>query len=109
MSEPSKPSEMPELPELHESVLDEATVDQLFTDIKELTQIVEVIPKTVSKGNVQEGSISLDEGRRMLRDGSCRALQIRYVHDGAQWWDTLMTQPDGTRVVRIRHDPNGPT
>jgi hypothetical protein len=104
-------SERPELPELHESVLDEATVDQLFADIKALTRVVEVIPKTVSEGSrgyVKEGSISLDEGRRMLRDGDCRALQVRYLHDGALWWDTLMTQPDGTRVVRIRHDPNGP-
>jgi len=104
----NKPSELSELPELHESILDEATVDQLFADIKALTQIVEVIPKTIKEGYVQGESLSLDQGRRMLRDGGCRALQIRYVLDGALWWDTLMTQPGGTRVVRIRHDPNAP-
>ena len=108
MNQPSILSAMPELPELHESLLDEATVDQLFADIKALTQVVEVIPKTLSQGYVQEGSISLDEGRRMLRQGDCRALQVRYLHDGALWWDTLMALPNGTRVVRIRHEPDGP-
>lgn len=107
MNEPTELSKMPELPELHESILDEATVDQLFADIKALTRVVEVIPKTISRGYVQEGSISLDEGRQMLRNGCCRALQVRYLHDGALWWDTLITQPEGTRVVRIRHEPNG--
>jgi hypothetical protein len=101
-------NETPELPDLHESILDEATLDQLFTDIEALTRVVEVIPKTVSQGYVQEGSISLDEGRQMLRDGDCRALQVRYLYDGALWWDTLMAQPNGTRVVRIRHESNGP-
>jgi hypothetical protein len=101
-------NETPELPDLHESILDEATLDQLFTDIEALTRVVEVIPKTVSQGSrgyVQEGSITLNEGRRMLRDGGCRALQVRYLYEGALWWDTLMTQPNGTRVVRIRHEP----
>ncbi len=97
---------MKELPELHETILDEATVDQLFVDIAELTQVIEVIPKASGRGYVGEQSIPLAQARQMLRDRDCRAIQLRYVHEGAQWWDTLMPGAQGTRIVRIRHDPN---
>ncbi len=96
---------MKDLPELLETILDEATVDQLFADIAELTRVIEVIPKTTGRGYVGEQSIPLDEARQMLRGRDCRAIQLRYVHEGAQWWDTLMPMPNGTRIVRIRHDP----
>ena len=97
---------MIELPTLQDTLLDDVTVDQLFADIAELTRVLEVIPKTAERGYVGTGSISMDEARAMLRDRNCRAIQLRYVHDNAQWWDTLMPQPNGTRIVRIRHDPN---
>jgi hypothetical protein len=97
---------MKDLPQLHETVLDDVTVDQLFTDIAELTQVIEVIPKVTGRGYVSEQSISLNQAREMLRGRECRAIQLRYVHEGAQWWDTLMPNSEGTRIVRIRHDPN---
>ncbi len=97
---------MKDLPQLHETILDDATVDQLFSDVAELTQLIEVIPKTTGRGYVGEHSIPLDQAREMLRNRDCRAIQLRYVHEGAQWWDTLMPSPKGTRIVRIRHDPN---
>ncbi len=97
---------MIELPTLQDTLLDDATVDRLFADIADLTRVLEVIPKTTERGYVGTGSIPMDEARAMLRDRNCRAIQLRYVHDGAQWWDTLMPQPNGTRIVRIRHDPS---
>ncbi len=97
---------MNELAPLHESILDDATVDQLFQDIASLTQVIEVIPKTSDRGYVPEHSIPLEDAREMLRQGAVRAVQIRYVYDGVQWWDTLMVHPRGVRVVRISHDPN---
>lgn len=99
---------MIELPTLQDTILDDATVDQLFADIADLTRVLDVIPKTAERGYVGAGSVSMDEARTMLRHHSCRAIQLRYVHDGAQWWDTLMPQPNGTRIVRIRHDPSNP-
>jgi hypothetical protein len=95
---------MIELPTLQDTLLDDATVDQLF--IAELTRVLEVIPKTAERGYVAAGSIPIDQARTMLRERSCRAIQLRYIHDGAQWWDTLMPQTNGTRIVRIRHDPS---
>ncbi len=97
---------MKDLPELQDALLDEATVDQLFQDIAGHTQVLEIIPKHQQRGYVEDQSISMEQARQLLRDRACRAVQLRYVYDGAQWWDTLMPQPDGTRLVRIRHDFN---
>jgi len=33
-----------------------------------------------------------------------RGLQIRYRHEDAEWWDTLMNQGERWRLVRIRHE-----
>lgn len=98
---------MIELPTLQDTLLDDATVDRLFADIAELTRVLEVIPKTAERGYVGTGCISIQQARAMLRSRNCRAIQLRYIHDGAQWWDTLMPRPGGTRIVRIRHDPAG--
>lgn len=42
-----------------------------------------------------------DDGALLLQ-GAVVGLQIRYRHDGREWWDTLMARPDGRfRLVRI--------
>ncbi len=94
------------LPDLHQSDLDEPTLRQLFRDVADHTEILEVIPKHAATGYVPEiAAITLAEGLSLLLEGGVRALQLRYRHDGATWWDTLMPTPDGTfRIVRIRHD-----
>ena len=92
------------LPDLHQSFLDPQTLANLFRDIRVCTTVVEVIPKYAAKRMVSETSISLDEGQRLLNSGEARAVQIRYVYEGAQWWDTLINTPSGVQVVRIRHD-----
>ena len=94
------------LPDLHQSELDEATLRQLFEDVRAHTELMEVIPKQAATGYVPEtAAITLAEGLSFLLDGTVRALQLRYRHDGAVWWDTLMPTPHGTfRIVRIRHD-----
>lgn len=94
------------LPDLHQSELDEATLRQLFEDVRAHTELMEVIPKHAATGYVPEiAAITLDEGLAFLVDGTVRAVQLRYRHDGAVWWDTLMPTPHKTfRIVRIRHD-----
>ncbi len=95
---------MDRLPDLHQAVLDEDTVDQLFADIAELTEVLEVICKGAPDAYANAGSISLDAARSLLRCGTARAVQVRYVHDGRPWCDTLTVTPDGVRLVRIAHD-----
>jgi len=96
-----------QLPDLQQSSLDPDTLAQLFADLAECTEIIEVIPKAMAAGYVPESSqIGLDEGRRMLLGGHVRGLQIRYHYQGSQWWDTLLpdTVTGGFRIVRIQHD-----
>jgi hypothetical protein len=94
------------LPDLHQSELDEATLRQLFEDVRNHTELMEVIPKHAAAAYVPEiAAITLAEGLNFLLDGSVRALQLRYRHNGTIWWDTLMPTPQNTfRIVRIQHD-----
>ena len=94
------------LPDLHQAELDEATVRQLFADVRDHTELMEVIPKSAASAYVPEiAAITLAEGLELLLVGGVRALQLRYRHDGNVWWDTLMTTPQGSfRIVRIQHD-----
>lgn len=95
------------LPDLQQSVLDQATLEQLFVDLAALTEITEIIPKMSAEGYVPEQSrMNLDEARGLLFGGQVRGLQIRYNYQGSQWWDTLLPVPgnEGFRIVRIQHD-----
>lgn len=95
------------LPDLQQSVLDPATLDQLFVDLTDLTEITEIIPKAAAEGYVLEHTqITLEEARALLLAGKIRGLQIRYNYQGSQWWDTLLPAPNGEgyRIVRIEHN-----
>ncbi len=92
------------MPELRQSVLDPATLAALFNDLEHCAKVLEVVPKQSRHRFVEAAAVSLDEGRRMLLAGEARAVQIRYLYDNAEWWDTLIAEPAGVRIVRIRHD-----
>lgn len=100
MSEPAP------LPDLHQSELDAGTVRQLFDDVRNCTELMEVIPKYAAGKHVPEiAGITLAEGLDLLLGGGVRALQLRYRHQGMVWWDTLMPNDnDSFRIVRIQHD-----
>jgi hypothetical protein len=91
------------LPELQQAALDPATLEQLFSDIARCTDVIEVLPKFAAHGRVGDAGLSLEDGRQLLLGGQLRALQIRYVYDGSQWWDTLMSREGQIRLVRIQH------
>lgn len=99
-------SDEPPLPDLHQSELDEATLRQLFEDVRAHTELMEVIPKYAASGYVPEiAAITLAEGLDLLLSSGVRALQLRYRHAGTIWWDTLMPVSNGMfRIVRIQHD-----
>jgi hypothetical protein len=96
----------PTLPELHDALLDAATVEQLFQDLAACARISEILPKFSRREMVREAGtpLSLEEARELLMSGRVRGLQIRYRYQDADWWDTLMRQPEGVRIVRIRHE-----
>lgn len=96
------PDEAP-LP-VREAMLDDAALRALLRDIRALTEVDDVIVKR-GPGRVGDdaGAHTVDDAERLLRERAVRAVQIRYRHDGARWWDTLMLVPEGVRLVRVRH------
>ncbi|MBK9992313.1 MAG: hypothetical protein IPP19_16735 [Verrucomicrobia bacterium] len=94
----------PKLPALQQTVLDEATLDALFRDLAQCTQILAVIPKGAPQAYAAERGIDLEAARAGLASGIFRGVQVRYRYDGQEWCDTLLATPGGVRLVRISVD-----
>ncbi len=94
----------PDLPVIHEAILNADTLNQLFDDVSQCTHLIEVIVKHDRLSQTPDANFSLEQARELFEHGSAMGIQLRYQYDGAQWWDTLMRTPAGTRIVRIRHD-----
>lgn len=107
---PNAPADPPPaLPEMHTALLGEAEVDALFRDLEACAAIHEINAKTAARGSVPEvGRLTLVEARRLLCERQVRGVQIRYRHEGIEWWDTLMVRPDGWQLVRLRPDCAAP-
>jgi len=43
---------------------------------------------------------ALNAAHNALFEGAA-GVQLRYVHDGVEWWDTLMRTERGARLVRM--------
>lgn len=92
------------LPELTQAVLDRDTLYSLFNDIACLTRVVSVTPRRAPGEQVGNAAIGLEEARDALLGGTLRGVQIRYLHDGIPWCDTLIAAPGGARIVRMRDE-----
>ena len=97
-----QPSQL--LSQLYSGFIDPQTLEQLFTDIEHCAEFIEAIPRTTARQMVQANAINLNQAKKMLLDGTVKAVQLRYRYDNAQWWDTLMNLPQGVKIVRVRHD-----
>jgi hypothetical protein len=88
------------LPVLQDTVLDPATVEQLFIDLANYAVIHDILVKSGETRRAAAEQIGLDQCASLLRDGQVRAVQISYTYDGAHWRDTLLRQGDSIRIVR---------
>ncbi len=106
----ASPENTPPLPDLQQAQFDAAELQTLLRDIGACAQVTEIIPKFSATGHVPDNAaFTLDDGRRLLLDGSARAVQFRYRFEGADWWDTIMALPGGQfRLVRIQHHFDSP-
>lgn len=89
------------LPELQDAVLAPEQLAALLADYEAHVQIGEVILKGAATARAMTTNPSLQDANAALRSGAVRGVQIRYLHDGREWWDTLMATPQGVRLVRI--------
>ena len=95
------------MPDVREGILDGEGIAALFRDIGALTEVDEIIVKDRPGRADDTPGVTLAEAERLVQSGEVRAVQIRYRHDGAHWWDTLMCTPEGVRIVRVRHGFDG--
>ncbi|AWV89974.1 hypothetical protein [Bradymonas sediminis] len=96
----------PELPEINQGLLDAATLAQYYQDL-ELTRVFGVMVKGGPERYANEQSVPLETARQLLADGLCHGIQIRYIWQDEEWWDTLVGTGDGVRLVRIKHAWDG--
>lgn len=95
---------MPADPMLQDVMLDEATLDRLFTDVAELATLLDVAVKGAPEDMTPPSTPrSLADVRAALREGRVFGVQLRYRYAGTEWWDTLMRTASGVRLVRIDH------
>lgn len=99
MSEPA-----PKLPTLQQTVLDAPTLEALFRDLAQCTQILAVVPKGAPQAYAAGHGIDLEAARAGLASGAFRGVQVRYRYEGQEWCDTLLATPGGVRLVRISLD-----
>lgn len=90
------------LPPMHEAILDAQEVAALMNDLEHHATGVQLIARSAG-GNTPDHSAKLSAACKQLLSGNVQKLQIRYHWQDARWIDTLHRQPEGFRLVRIRH------
>ena len=93
----------PPLPEMREGLLTETHIARLFADIGNCTTILGIQGKGGVQRYAEAGKLTLETARVLLVTAAVRAVQIRYSYDGFEWSDTVMSLPDGFRLIRCQH------
>jgi hypothetical protein len=92
------------LPPVHVAEIDADKLRELFADVEALGERLEIVLKRAPEAQVDLAQcVSLTEALEQLLSGKALGAQLRYSHDEADWWDTLLCTPHGFRIVRIRH------
>ena len=97
-------TDSPDLPLLHQADLDAALLEAYFEDLRGHAEIIGVTVKAASEEYAGARDVGLDQGQALITSGAVRGLQIRYVFDGQEWWDTLIRLPSAVRLVRIQQN-----
>ena len=97
-------TEGPPVPLMVEGLLSDQDVRVYLADLKTHAVVVDVRLKTGPTIPSPEHSISVDQGVEQLLSGRMRAIQVRYRYDAFIWSDTLMSLPNGFRLVRCRNE-----
>ncbi len=88
------------LPDMFQADLDDAGVDELFTDLAAHADVQHI---RMRDGPTPDGcATTLGEARAHLLSGEVSGVQIIYRFDGEGWLDTLMRTDAGIRLVRVR-------
>jgi hypothetical protein len=90
------------LAEVQEAILDDATVRQLFFDLSQLAEVVEVRLKATEQAYATHAAPTLEAARQAVSTREALAVQLRYRFGNAEWIDTLVRVETGFRLVRVQ-------
>jgi hypothetical protein len=98
------------LPEMVPAALDGTAVESLFDELAFETTVLEIrlrAPDSAAREGDPRTAPNLRVARDAILSGRASGVQLRYVHEGIEWWDTLMrTSREGDfRVVRVKKPP----
>jgi hypothetical protein len=93
-------------PHLEDATLDDPGVERLFEAVSLAAKLLDVVMRDGLWTAVEEGDASDDAWDRLelARDALRRGafVQLRYLFDGSEWWDTLVPLMDGrVRLLRV--------
>lgn len=101
------PLAAPQMPAMREGLLSRDDLMRLCEDIVDLTQVLSIQTRSGGNTNSDTADRSLSDSLMDLWEGRLQAVQIRYVHDGHEWTDTLLRVGSVVRVVRCQHPRQG--
>jgi hypothetical protein len=88
---------------VHEIMLDEQSLDRLFSEIAEGTAVPQVFFRDGRPTSLPASADALAAAREALRRRTTRGIQLRYRGRDAEHWDTLTPDSSGSaRLVRLR-------
>ena len=90
------------LPPMHEATLSPDEVRALFDDIAGVATVLGYNVKGGATVRASEAPGTLGDAVALMLSGGVLGLQVRYRHDGNEWWDTVLALSSGVfRLVRI--------
>lgn len=90
-------------PEILEAQWDRQQVAALFHDLQQGDLQHRVVIQHVQvRSSLGDRSMPLAEAQTLFAQGDAKAIQIRYQFDGQLWCDTLMVEPETTKVIRTQ-------
>ena len=89
-----------ESPAVYTALVDAAFVESLFAGVESGCSAVSARIRERNRSAASGATTTLARARLAL-DG-CAAVQLRYVHDGIAWSDTLQVVPEGYRLIRCQ-------
>jgi hypothetical protein len=88
------------MPDLQDQVIAWDVVDSLLDDIAATTRLFSVLVKSTAGAMAEGAAPDLAAARQALTGG--QAVQLRYLYQGTEWWDTLIPCGDQVRIVRVQ-------
>lgn len=94
-----------DLPQLTQGDLDDQALRDLVDDLTSLTEILEIKVKGSSIKKAEDTTLHLRQAVAALHQGKVHGVQVRYLWQESEWFDTLMRVPTGIRVIRMKIEP----